>query len=645
MTLTDVLVRAATVAPDQGIVLVGDPDRFLTFPELHTDALRIGGGLRAAGLGAGDPLPVIADDSADFLALFWGAVYAGAVPVPLPPEPRRLAAVWRHLGRPPLAGDLATPGATLLSPRDLRAASPLPAPVPVRADDLAFLQFSSGSTGTPKGVELTHANVVANLAQATQAGAVTGDDVVVTWMPYFHDMGLIGTHLAPLYARCRQIRISPLAFAKRPETWLRATAEHRGTVLSAANFALALVNRRVPDPVLDELDLSSVRLLMVGAEPISPAVWRTFRSRLGRAGLAPGAMQPVYGLAEATVAVACPPLGVPAVPVRLSRAALSRGVALTVPEHPPLPGPPPSGPGASAAPSLPSGVPPGAPPAAGPAGAAAGDGGESVVELMDVGFPVPGCELRIVDDEGGDLEECLVGHVQVRGPNVTRGYHRDETGSAAARDGSWLRTGDLGFLRGGRLVVTGRHKDVLFVNGRTFHAADLEEVAAATPGLSPGPIAVVGATDPVDGRERVVVFLSAPSVRADAILPAQVRARVAEALAYDAVRVEVVPNGVFARTTSGKLRRQALRDRVTQPAPSHPGVVPHPEVGQPAPARRSVSVSTPGSASPPAAAARSGPDQPPAPSARSGPDQPPAPSARSGPDQPPAPSARSGPDQ
>ncbi|GAA0442645.1 hypothetical protein Aca07nite_63570 [Actinoplanes capillaceus] len=359
MTLTDVLVRAAAEAPDQGIVHVGDDDRFTAFAELHADALRIAGGLRAAGLTSGDPLPVIADDSADFLGLFWGAVYAGVVPVPLPPEPHRLAAVWRHLDRPPLAGDVATPGATLLSARDLRDASPLSTPVPVRADDLAFLQFSSGSTGTPKGVELTHANVVANLAQATRAGSVTADDVVVTWMPYFHDMGLIGTHLAPLHARTRQIRISPLAFAKRPETWLRETARHRGTVLSAANFALALVNRRVPDSVLDELDLSSVRLLMVGAEPISPAVWRTFAARLGRAGLAPGAMQPVYGLAEATVAVTCPPLGVPAVPLRLSRAALSRGVALPLSETPPA---------------------------------------ASVVELMDVGFPMHGCELRIVGD-------------------------------------------------------------------------------------------------------------------------------------------------------------------------------------------------------------------------------------------------------
>ncbi|GIE31837.1 hypothetical protein Ait01nite_048820 [Actinoplanes italicus] len=553
MTLTDVLTRAATIAPGQGVVHVGEAGRFTgqaftSHAELLADALRIGGGLREAGLRPGDPLLVVADDSADFLGLFWGAIMAGAVPVPLPPEPRRLAAVHHHLGGPPFAGDSATPGGTLLSPRDLRSAFPLQNPHPVRPDDLAFLQFSSGSTGTPKGVELTHANVVANLEQAARTGALTPADVVVTWMPYFHDMGLIGTHLAPLYSRCRQVRISPLAFAKRPETWLRTAARHRATVLSAANFALALVNRRVPDEVLDELDLSTVRLLMVGAEPISPSVWRTFETRLRRAGLAPGAMQPVYGLAEATVAVSCPPLGEPAIPLRLSRTALSRGVALPVPPGP-VPAPAPV--------STPASVP----------GTAAAE--PSVVLVMDVGYPVPGCELRVVDESGAVLEDGLVGHLQVRGPNVTRGYHRDPAATAAAMDGEWLRTGDVGFLRSGRLCVTGRHKDVLFVNGRNFHAADLEEVAAATPGLAPGPIAVVGATDPTDGRERVAVFIAAPAVRpAPATLPELVRSRVAEALAHDDVRVEVVPTGAFTRTTSGKLRRQPLRDRLTEPDPS-----------------------------------------------------------------------------
>ncbi|HWS36193.1 MAG TPA: amino acid adenylation domain-containing protein [Actinoplanes sp.] len=542
MTLTDALARAAAEAPGQGILHLGPPaDRFVSYAELYADALRIGGGLHAAGLAPGDPLMIVTEDSADFLALFWGAIVAGVVPVPMPPEPHRLAAVRAHLGNPRQAGG------TTLSARDLRSALPLQTPIAVRPDDLAFLQFSSGSTGTPKGVELTHANVLANLTQATRSGQLHSGDVFLTWMPYFHDMGLIGTHLAPLHNLCRQIRISPLTFAKRPETWLRLAAEHRATVLSAANFALALTNRRVPGEVLDSVDLSSVRLLMVGAEPISPSVWRTFTTRMTRAGLSPGAVQPVYGLAEATVAVTSPPMGETAVPVRLHRAALSRGVAVPAP----------------AATSSP-------------------------VEFMDVGHPVPGCELRIVDDEGLPLEDGLVGHIQLRGPNVTHGYHRAPEATADLFDGPWLRTGDLGFLRAGRLCVTGRHKDVLFVNGRNFHAADLEEVAAATPGLNPGPIAVVGAPDPDSGREQVAVFVAAPAVRPDPpVLTALIRSRVAEALAYDRVHVEVVPSGTFTRTTSGKLRRHPFRDRLTTPPspsvpPSTPSVLASPTAPPPA---------------------------------------------------------------
>ncbi|MFF0373014.1 non-ribosomal peptide synthetase [Actinoplanes missouriensis] len=531
MTLTDVLARAAALAPDQGIVHVGDTDRLVGYAELHADALRVAGGLRAAGLRPGDPLLVVAAAGEDFLALFWGAVLAGVVPVPLPPEPDRLAAVRRHLSSPgspspALAGDPVVPGA--LSLETLRSAEPLSAAHPARPDDVAFLQFSSGSTGTPKGVELTHRNVVANLDQAARASGTGPSDVVVTWMPYFHDMGLIGTHLTPVHVRCRQVRISPLTFAKRPETWLRVAARHRGTVLSAANFALALVVRRVPDALLEGLDLSSVRLVMVGAEPISPAVWRAFAAKMERAGLRRSALAPVYGLAEATVAVAFPPMGEVAEPVALSRAALARGVALPV------------------------------------SSAASAASAASAVEFMDVGHPVPGCAVRIVDADGIVVEDGLVGAVQVAGPNVTRGYHRDPRATAAALTGDgWLRTGDIGFLRNGRLVISGREKDVLFVHGRNFHAADLEEVAAATPGLGAGPVAVVGATDPDGGRELVVLFLAAPAVRSDPGAAERARRRVAEALGYDNVRAEVVPRGAFARTTSGKLRRQPLRDRIS----------------------------------------------------------------------------------
>ncbi|MFC5216471.1 amino acid adenylation domain-containing protein [Streptomyces coerulescens] len=531
VTLLDILLHAAEDTPGQVVVHVrGDgTEHTVTFADLRDDALRVAGGLHAAGLEPGTPVPLLAGLGEDFQPMFWGALAAGLVPVPLAPEARRAEPVWEFLGRPAVLVDDATedvlaefPGPVrALRLTELRTARP-PRELPSRAPhDLAFLQFSSGSTGAPKGVELTHEAVLANLRQIRTAMAVTSDDVVATWMPYFHDMGLIGTHLVPMAAGLKQIRLEPLTFAKRPALWLETVARHRATLLSAANFALALAVRRVPDGVWAGLDLTSVRLMLVGAEPIAPRVWREFTAKAGAAGLDATAMLPVYGLAEATLAVTVPPLGEVAAPLRLDRGALSRGRAVLA-----RPGP-------------------------------------DAVEFMDVGRAVPECEIRVTDGAGGPLGDRRVGHVEVRGPQVARGYHRTPEASAAAFPDGWLRTGDLGFLNDGRLCVTGRHKDVVFAGGRTFHAADLEETTAATPGLPEGTVAAIGSPDPDTGGDRVVVFVQWARPRPATALPVLDAAteRIRETLGHDDVRVLPLPPGAFPRTTSGKLRRALMRER------------------------------------------------------------------------------------
>ncbi|MFJ7327827.1 amino acid adenylation domain-containing protein [Streptomyces cyaneofuscatus] len=530
MTLLDVLLSAVREAPGQVAVHVrGDGSELtVTLGELLDDALHVAGGLREAGVVPGTCVPLLADRGEDFQPLFWGALAAGLVPVPLAPDARRVLPVWEHLGRPPVVVDAATrsvaaelPGGVRALTLDaLREGPVLRKPFAAGPDDVAFVQFSSGSTGAPKGVEVTHRAVLANLQQIREASALGADDVLVSWMPYFHDMGLIGTHLAPLAARAKQVKIEPLSFAKRPRIWFEVAHRHRATVLSAANFALALAVRRVPDEVVARLDLSAVRLMLVGAEPIAPTVWREFARKTRPAGLDPAAAQPVYGLAEATLAVTFPPPGEVAEPLVLDREALSRGVAVD---------------------------------------SVVGDG---AVELMDVGVPVAGCAVRIVDDGDAELGDRRVGHILVSGPQLARGYHGLPGVSADVFADGWLRTGDLGFLRDGRLCVTGRHKDVLFLNGRTFHAPDMEGVAAATPGLPAGAPAVIGSTDPVTGGERVVVFVpwARPPGEAAEVLE-RVAARVREALLHDDVRVLALPPGAFPRTTSGKLQRQRLRER------------------------------------------------------------------------------------
>ncbi|QOC95386.1 amino acid adenylation domain-containing protein [Micromonospora craniellae] len=526
--MLDILVHAANRTPDQVVVHVRDDgaERTVTFRQLRDDSLRIAGGYRAAGVVPGTPVLLLADAGDDFQPLFWGALAAGLVPVPLPPEPARVRAVRALLTdavtvvddtTEAVADGLAGP---VLRLADLRTGTPPEELFAAAPTDVAFLQFSSGSTGAPRGVELTHANVLANVEQARLASGAGPDDVLVTWMPFFHDMGLIGTHLTPLAIGCKQVRVPPLAFAKRPALWFTTAHRHRATLLSAANFALALAVRRVPADLLATLDLSRVRCVVVGAEPISPTVWRAFLAHVRPAALAPSALRPVYGLAEATLAVTFPPPGEVAAPLVLDRAALSQGRAV------------PTGPGTHA------------------------------VELMDLGYPVPGCEVRIVDERHRPLPEDRVGLIEVRGPNVARGYHRDSQASRETFVDGWLRTGDLGFRHAGRLCVTGRAKDVIFVNGRTFHAPDLEAVAAATVGLPATVTAVVGCTDPDTGGERIVVFVAwaRPPVGAAVVLDAT-RARVAEAAGHDDVRVLPLPPGTFARTTSGKLRRRRMRER------------------------------------------------------------------------------------
>ncbi|GIH25812.1 hypothetical protein Aph01nite_41220 [Acrocarpospora phusangensis] len=321
--LLDVLLGAAEEAPEQVIVHVrGDgSERAVTYRELRDESLRVAGGLLDTGLEPGSAVLLLADRSDDFQPLFWGIIAAGLVPVPLAPDPRRILPVWEFLGRPPVAVDAGT--APLLDdmrvlPLDMLLKATAPESLPV-SGEVAFLQFSSGSTGEPKGVELTHSAVLANLEQIRVATGVTADDVVASWMPYFHDMGLIGTHLAALSARIKQVKLGPLSFAKRPALWLEAAARHRATVLPAANFALALVTRRVTSDALARINLSAVRMIMVGAEPISPAVWRAFAQAMRPTGLAPEALLPVYGLAEATLAVTFPPLGEVAEPLVLDR--------------------------------------------------------------------------------------------------------------------------------------------------------------------------------------------------------------------------------------------------------------------------------------------------------------------------------------
>ncbi len=591
VSLADLLRAAAAATPEQVIVHVG-PDGTehpMTYRELYAAARRVAAALRRAGTLAGEPLLIALERSDYFLPGFWGALLAGLVAAPLAGEPERILSTWAALNRPALLLDraLAGPLATLAMQRGLPplandepgqpaldgpwatdevswSPSTQPAPSALSSDivgnrprmrriepicrdqekeairthpphpyhpcsmvehqpqlgDLAYLQFSSGSTGEPRGVELTHGALLANIRQIIAACAIHPDDVLVTWMPYYHDMGLIAAHLAPLAAGLKQVKLDPLHFARRPGTWLEAAHRHRATLLTAAPFALALVVQRAMPRQIAELDLRAVRLLAVGAEPLVPSVCRAFLEHLAPAGLRPEALLPVYGLAEASAGVTMSPLGAGLHTHILDRQALTEaGQALAA-----APGP-------------------------------------HAIEVADVGAALPGCELRVVDERDHPLGEGRVGHIQVRGPQLMRGYQGTGDPRAPFCDG-WLRTGDLGFLSGRRLAVIGRAKDVIVVNGRKHHAPDLEELVRGVPGIAAGRVAVCGAYDAAGGVERVLVFV-APRGGWERALPAlrEVARRVRRVASTSAVEVIPIPARSFPRTTSGKLQRYRLRAR------------------------------------------------------------------------------------
>lgn len=528
-SLPAVLLRAAAEHGDAGVTWLDDDgsEALETHPQLLLRARRLLTGLRARGGAPGDHVLLLVPRARDLLGVFWGGLLGGLVPVPAAPpvgpeDAPRVRAIHARLHDPLVVCD---PASRALVPAEWRVVGPdelladEPAePSPGGLDDPAFVQFSSGSTGAPRGVVLTHRNVLSDLLAVVERQRVTQDDVVVSWMPLHHDMGL-AFHVCPLLVGAAHVLLPTSLFARRPLRWLEVLSRRRATFTGATNFALGLLLRRASAGRLVGLDLSRVRCVLVGAEPISADLLERCALALAPAGLRREALCPAYGLAEATVAVS---FGAPGDGPRahtLVRASLDD----------------------------PAGVRD-APPRA--------DG----VRVVDLGPPLPGCAVRIVDATGALVDEGVAGEVLVRGAGVTRSYLDDpEATREVLRPDGWLRTGDLGLLRGGRLLVTGRAKDVIFVHGRNVLAPDLERVVEAIDELGPGRAAAFGSTEPHSGQERLVLALHLrPGQDRDA-LAAQAAARVSEAARYPVHTVLVLPASAFPRGTSGKLQRHALR--------------------------------------------------------------------------------------
>ncbi len=514
----------------------------LAYGELHRSALRAAAALRAHGLAPGQNCALMLPTSLEFFVVFCGVLYAGGVPVPLYP-PARPSALEDHLKRQ--AGILANCEAPLLvtveqakplghllkplaqtlrhvlTPADLEA-DPLAAPEPREGDDLALLQYTSGSTGNPKGVMLTHAQLLANLRAMGRAVGAGPRDVFVSWLPLYHDMGLIGAWMGSLYFGMHLVLMSPLAFLARPARWLRAIAEHRGTISAAPNFAFEICASRVDVAELAGLDLASWRWAFNGAEAVGADTLARFARRLAPFGFDARAIAPVYGLAECGLDLAFPPPGRGMRVDRVDREALTfTGSAVPVAE-----------------------------------------GDPHAVGVVACGSALPGYAIRIVDRSGRALPDRQQGRIQFRGPSATAGYYRNPQATAELLDGDWRNTGDLGYLAGGELFVTGRDKDLIIRAGHNLHPLELEAAVGDLPGIRKGCVAVFGVPDGRAATERVVVV--AETREADPRRQQELKGRI-QALALALIDgpvddVVLVRPGSVLKTSSGKLRRAGTRE-------------------------------------------------------------------------------------
>ena len=526
-TLPSVLHHAADSGRSYIFVGGKEQETRLPFAELNDAVSRVAGFLQSKGIGPGDRVALVLPTSPAFLYAMYGCQRLGAVPVPLYP-PVRLGRMDEYVDRT-VAMLNAVDASALISDKRVRrilgrVAEARPTPL-IKAedlltgdvftgpgpgpDDLAMVQFSSGTTVAPKPVGLTHRQVLANVHAilARMRTVYDGPQVGACWLPLYHDMGLIGCVFSAIAAPGDLVLIAPEQFLAKPHLWLRAIHRHKVTVSPAPNFAYALCTERVTDEQMAGCDLSSWRFALNGAEPVAPASLRAFTQRFAEWGLLNTALTPVYGLAEASLAVTFSEPSDTVHTVHVDRAVLAAG-----------------------------------------RGISAVNATETTTELASVGTPLDGFDVQIRDANNSSLNEGDVGTVWAKGPSVMQGYlGRDEQ----PFDGDWLNTGDLGLFLDGQLFITGRAKDVVVLRGQNHAPHDIERAVDDVDGVRTGCAVAVG--DVSSDGERLLVFVEAREPSDD--LATGCRTAIRSRTGLDPDLVTVLEPGTIPRTSSGKLRR------------------------------------------------------------------------------------------
>lgn len=542
-TLPELLRRAASSAPLLGIGYVKEDGSIehQTYFDLLNQALKTGSGLRAMGMKPGDKAIIATEDNPTTINLLWACFMAGIIPTILQPPVSysdhnpvliKLKNVYKQLGNPyifvnshhkvgdPHFGEMLIPFSEIPDSSELLEFFP-------GIDDLAFIQFSSGSTGEPKGVMLTHRNLMLNMEAISLGLDVKSTDHTGTWMPLYHDMGLIGYHLTPIFYPHQQYHIHTVDFIKNPSLWLDLMSNSKITVTGCPNFGQALVLRHLKRKTeIHSWDFTSMKAMLNGAEPISVKIMDDFTEALKKYNFREEAMMPVYGMAEATLAITFTPLMKPSVITTFDAEELDfkqRAVKISQPAS-----------------------------------------GHGFRTLSSVGIALKHFEIRIVDDLDSELPDGNVGHIQIKGGSVTQGYFNNAEATKSMFCGDWLRTGDIGFFFERNLYISGRFKDIIFINGKNYYANDLENLGCTLDGITYGKIVFGGISDKKSGREKVLAFLAGiPDTKVNETLQS-LRLLLRKNLGVQIDEMIPVRSNEIPKTSSGKVQRYKLIQRYLQ---------------------------------------------------------------------------------
>ncbi|MFX1676227.1 AMP-binding protein [Paraburkholderia sp. A2WS-5] len=543
-TLVDALQWHVSRRPEHTHIVFLDEvasSHTMTYAGLYEAALRVSRGLRRLGVNPGDTVALMLPTGSDYFACFAGIMLIGAIVVPVYP-PVQSARIDDHLRRHAAILSDARARVMIVPSHALGASLLAKARIPVLREivamhqlmgesdneryvslpeDVALLQYTSGSTGAPKGVVLTHANLLANIRAMGQTARIEAHDVFASWLPLYHDMGLIGAWFGTLYFGIPLILMSPLTFLARPARWLQAIGRYHATITAAPNFAYERCTRRIDDADLEGVDLSSLRLAFCGAEPVSASTMRAFASRFAGHGFRENALNPVYGLAENTLGLTFSEPGRGVRTDNISRGRLADSQRAAQAESP-----------------------------------------DDVLELVSCGHALPGNQIRIVDAGGNEVSERTIGRIEFRSPSATGGYFQNPALTARLIHDGWLDTGDLGYMNDEDLFITGRVKDLVIRAGRHFFPYELEAAVGHLPHVRNGCVAVCGTPDVETGTDRLIVIAETRETAPEEL--AAIRTGINEAsvalLGAPPEEVALVPPHSILKTSSGKIRHAATLD-------------------------------------------------------------------------------------